>query len=535
MTRSPDVEPVRSPTGEHIARETLVVALGLAALFALVLLLSDGAILFTRPLWVDEVWTVLVSDQSSPVDVFAALSQGADGGSGLVHLSIWALQRIVGLPSPVLLRTLSLICVFTALCITYAVLRRRFSNDASIAGMLAVGSHYLVVSHSYEARFYGPWLLCCALLALAFSRNQGPTASRRSAAFVAVASVLVCTAHFYGVISLVLMAGGVVASHGRQWRTGMLVVAPSAAGLVAVLAIIPMAIGMRGAFSVRTWVPDFESRQFIAFARRFWLSPVLVITAIALVVGIILSWKRTTRPSVSSLAGHAARDAGIAALASLILMPLALTALTLVGQPAMLSRYAITTALAWGPLVALTVEMLGRWPALVARVVLVIYWFASYETVTFEKSLFARDVEEAETAVRRVEDERIPIVFQSVHTYYPVWARNRSRSPALGFLELSDSTIRRLFRPGTRNELYNRGVVIDRDVVRIHSKRFGVPRLVSQESLDSTQRFVLIAVPAHLPVGFRSIERFSRSVFPNHRVRQLDFNSALLERMPGPP
>src|SRR5688572_23673915 len=90
-------------THAAIARETLFVALGLAGLFTFMLLLSDGDILFTRPLWVDEVWTVLVSGQASPVDVIANLANGADGGSGLVHLSVWALQRVIGVPSPVVL------------------------------------------------------------------------------------------------------------------------------------------------------------------------------------------------------------------------------------------------------------------------------------------------------------------------------------------------------------------------------------------------------------------------------------------------
>ena len=293
-------------------------------------------------------------------------------------------------------------------------------------------------------------------------------------------------------------------------------------------------MSVRNALSVPTWVPDFELRQLRAIAFQFWVAKVPLIAGAALVVGIVLSWRKGAGRSVATIARHAAQDAGIVALATLAFLPLVLVVVTLLGQPSMLPRYNIATALAWGPFVALTMELLGRWPSRIARVVLVVYWFATFVTVTFEKKVFAGDVQETEDAVRlgQAEAGGAPIVFQSVHAWYPVWARDRTRSESLAFLELSDATFRKLFRPGTRNEMYNRGLVLDRGIVRVHSKRFGVPRLVPQATLDTTQRFVFIAAWAHLPVGFRSIERFSRSVFPNHRVRQLDLNSALLERVP---
>jgi hypothetical protein len=515
------------------SRETLVFALSLAGLYAFMLWLSDGFILLTRPLWVDEVWTVLISGQASPIDVLRGLASGADGGAGLVHLSTWALQKIVGPPSPTLLRTLSLLCVFGTLCLTYAVLRRRFGADASIAGALAAGSHWLVVTHTFEARFYGPWLLCCALVALSLSLRQA-TPSRRHKVFLGASAVLLCTVHFYGAVTLSLMVAAVVASHGRRWRDGIRVVAPSAAGLLAVLAITPLAIGLRNAFTVPSWAPDFEIRQLHAFVLQFWVATVPLAAAIGLAIGLALGWKSLVPRSLTSIASDVARDAGIVALAGLFVMPLALTALTLVGQPAMIYRYAITTVLAWGPLVALAIELLGRWPARIAGLALLVFWFSAFVTVRFEKIVFAGDVEETEASVRLAQSLGVPIVLQSVHAWYPVWYRDPSRVESLGFLEMSDSTVNRLFRPGTRNERYNRGILIDRDMVRVHAKRYGVPRLVPQTSLDSMPRFVLIAAAAHLPVGFRSLERFSRSAFPHHTMRQLDFNTALLERRTVP-
>lgn len=522
------IQPGQLEASRASARELSVFALALAALTALMLFLSDGKVLFSRPFWVDEVFTLQVSGQPSPVGVLRDLSHGADGGPGLVHLSVWLVQRF-GTPTPVVARALSLVCVLGALLLTYAVLRRRFGSDASIAGALATGSHYLVVAHSYELRFYGPWLLCCALYAWAVARHQEVRA-RRTGVIVAVAAVLLCTVHFYGAVTLVLMAVGIVASHGRRWRDGLRVIAPSVAGVIAFLAVVPIALGIRSAYTVRSWVPEFEPRQLRAFVNQFWLSRVLLVVAGALVLGLLISWRRPFPRSVGVIARGAAADAGIVALASLLALPLVLVVITLVAQPAMVFRYGIATTLAWAPLVALTMEFLGRWPARISRFVFAGFWFASYVRMTFEKQVFAGDIDEARAALRLAQMDSAPVVIQSIHTIYPVYAQDHALGRSVALLEIPDSVFRRMLRTGTMIERYSRGVVIDRDMARIHRARYGFPALVPKESLDALPRFYLVAPWQHLPLGFRTIERFAQTMFPRHSVRQLDPNLALLER-----
>ena len=511
-------------------RELLTFIAGLAALYAVMIELSESRILFTRPLWVDEVWTLLLSGTGSPADVIASLAQGGDGGAGLVHLGAWVLQKLVGIPSPGLLRTISLLCVFAALCVVYVVLRRRFSKDAGIAGVLAIGSHALVVTHAFEARFYGPWLLICAALALGLSRHAA-SPTRRSAVLLGVTAFLMCAVHFYGIVTLALMSAGAMAVYGRRWRESVRLLTPVAIGGAAgMLLIAPLAIALRSAVSA-TWVPEFQPRQLRALALQFWIGRVPFVGAVVLALGILGRVRFRSMQPVGTVA-RAFLDPGIAALTALAVVPLLMTALSLLGQPSMLFRYNITTVLAWGPFVALAMDVVGGWTTRLARIALVVLWFQSFVNVRFEKIVFAGDVAETEEAIQRGRGQNAPIVFLSVHAWYPVWQRDRSLAASTSFLELSDSTLQRLFRPGTTNEMFNRGFGLDRDLVRVHSRRFGVPRLVPEAVLDTTSRFVFIASWAHLPVGFRSIERFSQSVFPDHRVTRIDLNSALLERVP---
>lgn len=124
----------------------------------------------------------------------------------------------------------------------------------------------------------------------------------------------------------------------------------------------------------------------------------------------------------------------------------------------------------------------------------------------------------------------MPVIYQSIHVLYPLVKDGRGQPLSAALLELSDSTFRRIFPEGTSIERLNRGLVLDRDIARIHAQRFRFPRLASETALDSVTRFLLVAPSHHLPVAYKDIEQFSLSVFPRHRVRRLNAHLALLER-----
>jgi hypothetical protein len=523
---------VNKPTSQGATRrEILVFALGLAALFALLLFLTDGDILFTRPLWLDEWLTVFPAKRSSPFRLIGDLAAGSDGGTSLLHLAVWGMRNVLGGLSPTALRVMSLICVFTALCLLYAVLRRRFRADPSVAGALAVGSNSLVLAHAFEARFYGPWLLCSVFFAWSLARNQEPTASRDRAAVVGAAAVLLCAIHFYGVISLTIMACAVVVGYGRQWREGLRVVAPSAAGLLAVVATAPLALGHLRAYTVDTWISSFELGQLGALARRFWLTPVLLVAVAALLLGFAFHLRKNTQPSVAVTARHAATDVGIVALASLALMPAALAAMSLAGQPFML-----------GAMRSRRHRRGGRW------------WPSAWRS---------RD------DGRRVRSGRSRVVLvrgSDARGGIPAGIRQRGRSqsrraapscgitgagglsvnprdvPAGGrrlgtrlagpcFLDLPDSAFFAFF-PGTGElDQLRRGItLLERDLARVHAKRFGFPALFSQAQLDTFPSFILLVPVQRFALGFSDVGEFARAAFPNHRLRRLDPDLWLLER-----
>lgn len=543
MTSTTSPRRGRDIVGRDIASFTAL----LLGLTALVLFLSDGIVLFTRPFWVDEWLAVFVANRSSPFAVVGDLSAGADGGSPLLHLSLWTLRTLGVDLDPWIVRALSLSTVLLALVVVFTVLRRRFPFGAATAGALAVGAHQLVVWHSYDGRFYGPWLLCAALVALGLGTRQDASRAARSddgvadaqggaartrapggAAPLAIAAFVLCGIHPYGILSLGLLLSGSVAAYGGQWRQGVRDAAPALAGVLAVVLLVPIALGQRDAYSVPTWLADFTPRQLASLNREFWGGGIPLLGAGLLTMSAVVRAVRGETQSLS-LARAVVRDAGVLALLALALMPMVLATISVLGQPSMLQRYAIVTALAWAPIVATACLLGGRWATGLLCLMLAWFWFGAHVRETNEKSAFGRTIAHTRSAYAQARRTGLPIVVQSMHVLYPLIGSAPRESPAL-FLTLPDSSFRSMWDDSTPVGQANRGLVLERDLARVHSARWGFPRLVAPGSLDTVDRFLLIAPEARRPAGFASFEDFAAKVFPNHRMKRLIRDLSLLER-----
>lgn len=526
-------------SGRVATQDIAAFALGLILLTAGVLFLSDGAVLFTRPFWVDEWLMVFIADRATPAQVIADLAAGADGGASLVHLSHWLLRVATGPLSPVVVRAMALACVLAALVVVFIVLRRRLSGTASAVGALAVGAHQLVVSHSYEGRFYGPWMLTAALVAWLLSRRQDARATgdsvaqRRAAVGLAAAAVALCTTHSYGVVSLGILSAGSIAAYGRAWRSGIRDAAPAAFGLLGLIIVVPLALGQRSAYAVPSWLPDFSSIQLWMLGKQLWFSGTMAAAAVALIGGVVVRWRIGGRERATAMVTRATSDAGIMALLALAVMPVVLAALSLLGQPSMLSRYAILTLLAWAPGVALAAEIAGRWAARALVVLIAWFWVAAYVRETAVKSSFAAGVRSASEAHERAQTTGLPVVVQSIHVMYPVTGPDPTEARS-AFLDVPDSVFAALFPQTTRFGQLNRGTILERDLARVHFRQWGYPRLLSLAAADTTPRFLLLAPVERLPLGLQPVERYAQVMFPNHRLTRLLPELSLLELGPKP-
>ena len=511
------------PMAAVTSREVLsaVAVLGLAIAL---LTLMGGSVLWTRPFWLDEICCTLypVLDASSAREVIANIAAPKDYAPPLLHLIVWSVGRLTGVLTPMVLRSISLFCVSAALLFVYATLRRRFDRATSAAGALAVATHPLVLTHSFEGRFYGPWLLFAAGFAWSLSVRH----PRRRDAAQAVFSVLLVTIHWFGVLSLGVMCFGVLFAFRHRLREGLRLVAPSVAGFIALVACIPMVIAQRATSNGVLWVPELSGAQIGVMIRLFFLTTVPVLAVILLLIDGLRD--TSDRPTVTASIRGALRDPGLAALVSLALMPLTLIVISVLLQPSMLDRYGIVTVLAWAPVVALAVDSLGRVARVVAMVCLIVLVSLGVRRSIAERSGFARNVAANRAAFAGARSMNLPIVFQSLHVIYPVAGEQRSQRLAL-FLELPDSTIAAMV-PQPKLEWVRRTLRIERDIARSHARVYQFPVMVTQAHLDSTPRFMFIASDESLPPLYKSVDLFAEKVFPHHRLSRLSPTLALLTR-----
>lgn len=515
------------PIAPVTSRELLLFVAALALLIATLPLLG-GDVLWTRPLWLDELCCTVypVSNASSPLQVVETIAQArGDYAPPLLHLMVWSVAKLAGGVTPVMLRSISLVCVGLALLLVYAALRRRFDRAPAVAAALAVASHSLVLTHAFEGRFYGPWLFFAAGYAWSLSppRRRARSRDMTQAAF----SIFLVSIHWFGILSLALMGAAAFAAQGRSWRHALRLLAPSLAGLVLLVAFIPFVRAQLATAGGVLWVPPLSGAQVGVFVRLFFLSTVPVLAAVLLLVD---AFRDDGRPSMTANVRDALHDPSLAALASLAFMPLLLIVVSAVLQPSMLDRYAIVTVLAWAPFVALGVATLAGPARGVVVVFLAVMAALAVRRTIAERSAFAATVRANSAAFERAKSMELPIVFQSVLAVYPV--AGPERSPSALFLDLPDSTIAALV-PQPRLHWLRRNLTLERNIARGHARTYGFPGIATQARLDTTPRFLLIASSESLPRLYEQVEKFAAAVFPRHHLRRLTDNLSLLERSRG--
>lgn len=487
---------------------------------ALLLLMFGVAVTFdalvTRPLWLDEVHTQIVAGRASPALVLADLRAGIDTAPGLLHLALWALGRVVELSAPVL-HLVPFVLVWLGLVFVYATLRRHFGIASSSAGVLAVGAHSLVIQMTFEARFYGPWLFLAAVFAWAV----GLEASRRRDVLVGLASVLLCTIHWFGIISLAILCAGVVAVRWREWRQALRTVMPAAAGLAALLACLPILLGQLAAVTAPSWIPAPDRRQLWDMARVFYVAVVPLAAAAILAVARFALPRRAPRRV----------DAGVAALASLALMPVAMLIVSWVLQPSLLDRYATVAALAWAPLVAAAVATVPARLAWLALPALLAVGAVNYRRAIGGVERYAREFARGLEAYRAALDQTtLPIVFQSRHVQFPLVAEHPQGKERTVFLFLPDSTLDRMFPPASHLRLVGPFVRFEREAAVLHERVYGYPHVRTPSQLDSLPSFLLVGSDASLPPGYKNVQRFVAAVFPGYQTARIHQDVALVRR-----
>jgi hypothetical protein len=476
--------------------EALVATLAIAGCIAAEIWLCGAGILFTRPLWLDEIHTLLVAGRQDTLTSMRGLATGTDFNPPTLYLLYRGIGALTGSLSESALRTVALASVVGALAVVYRLLRDEFDRPASAVGALAVWGQAIVIGEAFDARFYGPWLLGAAVLSLVVRARVGGRPTWRNGAVLAAASVFVCTIHYFGALSWV---GTMVMAmwFGRAALTRTVVrLLPGLGGPVALALCAPFYMGQRAALSTATWIPD------LSVGSALFLIGLALLTAPTLVA--VIGWA-ATRLLCRGSAATATRPRGLALGPVLMLgqafVPLALAGFSLVVQPAMQPRYSIAAALVTAPIVAFAFAR--SLPLFRVITIIAIVGLGASALVD------ARNAARARAATVRQDLEQVShivsldstVVVRRRHSLYPLVLER----PALaGHLGLFDGA------SVLPNDRFER---VERDVARVHRRQYGFPRIVSRADLDSAGTvFFLEQDSARAPTA---------AEFPNRRIERV--------------
>ena len=325
MLKSQEPTQTRGPAKGELP----VAAAAFALLILLRLALTGGFAMFGRDLWQDEVYTNLLAADPSLAHSMIALLHGSDTQGPTFYLCCRFFGKLLGGVSPVTLRLMACLSVWSAVVGVYAVLRLAVDRISAIFGALIFRCHPAVMTAAFDAQAYGPQLAAAVWLCWALAT---PNRSWIRTTMLGVCSVLLCSLHYFGLAAWFAAVAGYWMIHRKDRALRLPDWCALMAGPLALAACLPFVHGHYLALGNTTWIsrPLAGLGAFITGIAP----PSLVATPVIyfLVAGVLHKLKPKS-PSDSI--------APLSALAALGMVPLAIIAFSLVGQPALMPRYAI--------------------------------------------------------------------------------------------------------------------------------------------------------------------------------------------------
>ena len=263
----------------------------MAGLLVLLLWLLTGAAV-AKPLWHDEIYTVLLARLPSAGAIWAAHRDGADLQPPLNTLLTALAERTWG-AGPVSSRFPPLVGFVLMTCVITAMLRRRAGMTLAFAGAL-IPAQTAAYRYAYEARGYG---VMVGLFALALFAWAEAARGHRRWLWIPVCAAalgLAVWAHYYAAFGFVVIGAGELVRTIRARRIDGSMIGGLAAGGLLTLPLIPLIT------SAAEQAPRFWARagdEQITGAYWFLFQPVTALLwgRLGALVLLALAWTALTR------------------------------------------------------------------------------------------------------------------------------------------------------------------------------------------------------------------------------------------------
>ncbi len=324
---APNPSPASPPEARH-GNAGLVLLAGLLAVFGL----AAAGVASSKPLWHDEIFTVVLCRLPDMASVWRELQTGMEQMPPLTHvLSRVAYSAGGGTPFAVRLASIIGLGVFV-LCVFF-VLRPRLPVEYSLAGA-AIPFLTQALHFAYEARPYAVVLGFTGVAVLCWDRAPERRGRALAITGLAVACAAAVSCHYYAVLIVIPLAAGELARSLRPPRFDAAVWIALASPLVPLAAFLPLIRAARS-FATSFWARPQLSTFGDAYAYLVGLAAPLFI-ALAIFWAAYLAFARR-RDGAADAGGL---NAGLAVSAGFIALP-AIAVVSAFATGAFAPRYAI--------------------------------------------------------------------------------------------------------------------------------------------------------------------------------------------------
>lgn len=411
-----------------------------AILTALILLIAwsvGGGYLMQRQMWMDEIHSwLLIQDESTPRSL-QALADGVDYNPPTYVLLARQLRYLPGGITERSLRDLALSLMLLAVLGVFTLLRRRYAMLICVAAVLLMISSVHLIHQSTEMRFYPLWLAACSWLCVALdvAGLQKAWQFRLSNIVALLMAAITTTTHYFGILTLGLICGGaLLAPNLTKGRIRMILVTALTGG-VCLVGCLPFLIVQRSALSRATWVSPATVADSIGFLTALFPWLPVIVCGIAFVLSAALN---KSQDSVHSSFIHDARQ--LAPCMLLSLMPLVIVVLSWTIQPALVTRYAVTGVLGFGPMFAILLSRCGQRGQVVLVVVSGIIFM---QAVAFCRDQWSEIDEARHVFVTQLKNlpSDAPIIFEDRTVSMPILHSHPQLQPRCSLIDFTDDQL----------------------------------------------------------------------------------------------
>jgi len=469
--------PRRSSAIPSRGRELVVFAAAFLALVLAQLVFSDSLSLFSRHYWFDEFLTQdLVADPDWGHSL-RALQSGVETHPPALHLVLRICTLGGRFANETTLRLFAFGFVLAAVLGIYVSLRDSFAPLPCLAACLAVWSHPQIMTQVFEARGYGAWLAGAVWYAYLLRLARGRRGLWPKVG-LAVLALFVCTVHYFGILSLVLVTAFELLAHRPDGDSRFLDILPAGLGPIGLAACLPLLLGQRAAFTVPTWVPPPTLERAADFVLALLFPTALAVVPVAV-------WLATlTRPhgDNNEEADPPGELSPLAGLTGLAFLPLVLVAFSFTVQSVLVDRYGLAAVAALAPVVAFAIARVSRgWIVGVCGVLVLL---GGREMDSLAAKYRYRDWKSGELiALLASPQVEGVVVFENAHPFVVVRryaAPEHARRCFLLDFEPGDP-------PSGESNLFAR------DLVRQYARSFQTPLQLHWSEVRSLSRFYLVA------------------------------------------